>query len=224
MRIEKIVIGSYYHIFLRGNNKRDIFHDDKDYIRFIFLLLFSQSPLCIARGNVGHYVSQYTRHSVFSIRKKTVEDLVKNRYVELVNFTLMPNHFHLTVYEKDENGIARYMQKILNAYTKYYNARYDTTGHLFAGPYQYRRVKDDNHLSYLSAYIHYNQRGIREWRNKEHLYPWSSFQDYAVKSRWGDILQNKIIMQKFSNKKDYKEFVIKSGAKAHLGADNTFHT
>jgi len=109
------------------------------------------------------------------------------------------------------------MQKVLNAYTKYYNTRHGTSGHLFEGPYNYRHVKDDEQLAFLSAYIHRNPRELKECAGKEHEYKWSSFQDYIGKNRWGELLSNEVIMQKFESKKDYKKFVAKSGAKAQLG-------
>ena len=144
---------------------------------------------------------------------------MQERFVELVNFSMMPNHFHLTVYNKKADGISQYMQKVLNAYTKYYNERYGKTGHLFEGPYKYRHIKDNNQLAFVSAYIHRNPRELKNWRGKEHKYIWSSFQDYVGENRWGELLRNKIIMKRFNSGKDYKEFVAKSGAKAHLGED-----
>lgn len=214
MRIEKIIPNTYYHLFLRGNNKQEIFHNDSDRARFLFLILFSQSPISL--GNSQHYTSHFIKHRMFNTKKDTRNSILEQRYINLVNFSLMPNHFHLTVYEKDGSGIQRYMQRVLNAYTKYYNTRYDKTGHVFSGPYQYRRVLDDNHLAYLSAYVHYNPRELKEWRGREHLYPWSSFQDYAEKNRWGQFLVPTPILDRFESGNDYKMFVVQSGAKAHI--------
>ena len=43
MPIRKInfIIGEYYHIYNRGSNKQEIFHDKKDYERFVDLLIAS---------------------------------------------------------------------------------------------------------------------------------------------------------------------------------------
>ena len=218
MRLIKIIPGEYYHVFLRGNNKQIIFHDTQDYVRFLFLILYTQSANSFS-GNVSYYTRRYTKHRVFGITEETLSKITGGREVILANFALMSNHFHLTVHEKDSGGIARYMQRILNAYTKYYNTRYDKKGHLFEGPYQYRHVENDNKLAFLSAYIHRNPRELRGWRGREHTYPWSSFQDYAINNRWGKLLDHDYITRRFDNKKDYREFVNKSGAKAHLGED-----
>ncbi|MBU3942436.1 hypothetical protein KKA24_00465, partial [Patescibacteria group bacterium] len=68
-------------------------------------------------------------------------------------------------------------------------------------------------LLYLSAYVHNNVRELKGWNKKEHLYPWSSFQDYVKENRWGELLKIEIILDQFSNKEEYKSFVQKSGAK-----------
>ena len=105
------------------------------------------------------------------------------------------------------------MQKILNAYTKYINVKYKKSGHLFQGPYKAVHIKDNRQLLHLSAYIHKNHNELREWRNKEDLYPWSSYQDYIKENRWADLLVTDIITGQFKNKKEYYQFVKTSTAK-----------
>jgi len=206
-----IVKGEYYHVLGRGNNKQDIFLDERDYVRFLLLILYLQSPISIR--NMDRHVTHFVQHRVLHIDEKEIAEIVQGRYVELVNFSLMPNHFHLTLFCKEDGGISQYMQRVLNAFTKYHNTKYEKVGHLFQGPFKAFVVDDDNQLSYLSAYIHRNSREIKEWRNKEHLYPWSSFQDYAGENRWGKLLAHEIITKKFKDGKEYKEFVEHSGAK-----------
>ena len=211
MRKIKIVPGEYYHIYNRGNNKQPIFRDEKDWARLLFLIIYFQSPLIFR--NIGRQIAHFVRHSVFNISDEIVEEIVKNRVVELVNFTLMPNHFHLIVHELKERGISQYMQRVLNAYTKYFNTKYKNSGHLFQGPFRIVHIKDDEQLIYLSAYIHRNPREIKEWVNKEHTFPWSSYQDCINKNRWGELLKIDIITEQFSSGEKYKSFVETSGAK-----------
>jgi putative transposase len=150
---------------------------------------------------------------VFSISAKLTQKIEKNRYVDLVAFTLMPNHFHLIVYEKEESGISRYMQRVLNAYTKYFNTKYKKSGHLFQGPYQFTRVEDNNQLLHLSAYIFRNPRELKNWSGKESKYLWSSYQDHLYRNRWGALLKFQIISEQFKNSKEYGEFVKSNSAK-----------
>jgi putative transposase len=211
MRREKIIQGEYYHTFNRGNNKQPIFNNEKDQIRLLFLILYLQSPLTFY--NISRQTNYFVKHRVFNTSTKKI---VENRYIELVAFTLMPNHFHLILHELKEGGISQYMQRVLNAYTKYFNTKYNISGHLFQGPFQTIRIKDDDQLLYLSAYIHRNIREIKDWTDKEHLFPWSSYQDYIGINRWKELLKKDIISEQFPNSKKYKSFVEKSGAKESL--------
>lgn len=211
MRKIKIVPGEYYHIYNRGNNKQPIFRDEKDWARLLFLIIYFQSPLIFR--NIGRHVAHFVQHSVFNISNETTEEIIKNRSVELINFTLMPNHFHLIIRGLKENGISQYMQRVLNAYTKYFNTKHKTSGHLFQGPFQVVYVENDNQLLYLSAYIHRNPREIKEWVDKEHLFPYSSYQDCVNKNRWGKLLKTDIITKQFSSQEKYKSFIETSGAK-----------
>ncbi len=150
---------------------------------------------------------------MFDINKETQQKIVKAKFVELTSFCLMPNHFHLIMKEVEENGTARYMQRVLNSYTKYYNTKYHKSGHLFQGPYKAVHVSNNKQLLYLSTYVHRNPRELKEWKNKESDYPWSSYQDLISKNRFEELLVFDIINGQFENKDEYDEFVKTSPAK-----------
>lgn len=218
MRKIKITQGEHYHIFNRGNDKQDIFFEERDWIRFLFLVLYFQSP--VSFENLSRPVSSFVKHRVFNINNQITEKIAVNRYVELTGFAFVPNHFHLMVHEKKENGISQYMQRVLNAYTKYFNTKYKKVGHLFQGPFKAVHVESNEQLLHLSAYIHRNPREIKNWKNREHLYPFSSYQDYFQENRWGKLLENKIIMDQFSSGDDYKKFTDSSGTKKETDNEN----
>jgi len=211
MRNIKIAPGEYYHILNRGVNKQLIFQDISDRVRFLFLILYFQSPIPL--HNISLIVKSFIKHRVFNSDRKIKDEIITGRFVELTSFCLMPNHFHLLVKEVEENGIARYMQRVLNSYTKYYNTKYGKSGHLFQGPYKAVLVENNNQLLYLSTYIHRNPRQLKEWLNKENIYPWSSYQDLVNKNRFEKLLVFNIINGQFKNKKEYDEFIKTSPAK-----------
>ncbi|MDO8657173.1 MAG: transposase [Candidatus Levybacteria bacterium] len=211
MRKISIAEGEYYHIFNRGNNKQIIFFDKRDKIRFLFLIIYFQA--CIFFENIGRQVSYFIENETFNIDRDLEKKLLNKRNVELINFVLMPNHFHLTLCEFKEGGISQYMQRVLCAYTKYFNIKYKKSGHVFQGPYKAVNIENNNQLLYLSTYIHCNPREIPEWKNKEHVYPWSSYQDYIKSNRWGKLLKQDIILKQFSSKEEYSIFIKSSSAK-----------
>ena len=207
MRIVKIAPGEYYHICNRAVNKQTIFHDTGDYFRFLFLILYFQSPMVFQQ--LGRLVKDFVLSRALDIKG----EVVKKRKIELVAFCIMPNHFHLIVKELEEAGIATHMQRVLTAYSKYYNTKYEKSGHVFQGPYRAIHISDDPQLKYLSAYIHRNPRELVGWLNKVDKYQWSSYQDYIGENRWGDLLVPDIVLGQFKNKERYHEFVKMSTAK-----------
>ena len=215
----------YYHLFNRGNLKQEIFRDDADRARFLFLILSFQSPKT-KFYNVRRFtdtLKRFVQHSVLNKTVHTMHDeiisITQSRIIDLVCFALMPNHFHLLVREKEEGGISKYMQRVLNGYTKYWNTKYAQSGHLFQGPFQAVRVEDDHQLRYLSAYIHRNPHELTEWRGRAWEYPWSSYQDYAQDNRWGELLQLDTVRGQYNDGEDYHKFVETSGAKDERDAD-----
>lgn len=212
MRSLKISPGEHYHIYNRGMGKQTIFHDKGDRLRFIFLILYCQSR--IKFQNIYRLVREFSKTLKCSADS---EEIAKNRNVELVAFCLMPNHFHLLLKETEEGGVGQYMQRVLNAYTKYFNTKYEKSGHLFQGPYKAVHITDDQQLLYLSAYIHKNSP---DWET----YVWSSYQDFVEKNRWGNLLTTGVIIDRYENKDEYKSFVQTSTAKEPLDELNVLHS
>ena len=217
MRKEVLAPGEHFHIYNRGVRGEPIFLERADQIRFLFLLLYCQLPLPLTDN--AYHANLFEKHGSFYLhaKREQVNAALQKRRVELVNFSLMTNHFHLTVKAVEDGGVSKYMQRALNAYTKYFNIKHKKEGHLFQGPFQAVHVKGNEQLLHLSAYIHRNPRDIREWRNKEDRYPFSSYPDYAGENRWGELLKSGVVLDQFESPQSYKKFVDTSTAKAIEG-------
>ena len=204
----------YYHVFNRGVDKKVIFIDQGDYERFLFLLLYLQGDFVI-KNLQREFVQHRVLHklNVSSLCKEFEKDICKDRQVEIVNFCIMPNHFHLTVHELQKGGLSKYMHRLLNSYSKFFNTKYERNGHAFQGAYKSVVILHDNQLSYTSAYIHHNPKELQGWNQNPEEYAWSSYQDYIGENRWGNLLKPEIILEKHSSKKDYFDMVSSSGAK-----------
>lgn len=205
-----LAVGEHYHIYSRGVSQSNIFIDESDYLRFIFLMLHQQSNHHIY--NPDKNVESFKKYKLFLPHKSTLEKITSGRCVEIINFALMSNHFHFTLKEVKENGISDYMQRVLLAYAKYFNRKYKRTGHLFESRFQSVHISNNSQLLYLSAYIHKNPKEIKEWRGREIQYPWSSFSDYVESNRWGNLILPDIILGQFTNPDDYKKFVDSSNS------------
>jgi putative transposase len=203
--------GEYYHIYNRGVLKNIIFIDQRDYTRFLLLLLLFQSDTPIY--NISDAVTSFLKRRELNISPKKRKEIGDNKIAELICFTMMPNHFHLIVGESREGGISRYMHKVLMAYSKYFNAKYKRSGHVFQGAYKIVHIEDNDQLLYTSAYVHKNQKELLDWKNRPEKYSWSSYQDYAIENRWGDLLSRDIVLSQFKNQEEYLNWVKDTVAK-----------
>ncbi len=211
MRKMTFVPGEYYHILNRGVRKQELFIDIRDYIRFLFLILYFQSPESFI--NIGRFVSYFVKHRVFNISTDEYNKIIKKREVNLHAFCIMPNHFHLLLSENIERGISRYLQRVQDSYGKYFNTRYSKSGHVFEGPFRAVYIENNEQLLHLSAYIHRNPIELKDVRNNYKNYLWSSYVDYVSGSRWRQCLVHELITGQFNTTDKYSTFVETNPAK-----------
>lgn len=212
MRKISFAPNEYYHLCGRGVDKREIFYDDRDRTKFLFLLLHLQSPIRI--NNTSFYVSSFLKTGNFTIGEKKVKEIIKGRHVEVVSFSLMPNHFHILVKNLEDQIVSVYMHRVLTSYSKYFNTKYKKTGHVFEGPYRAVHIDNNNHLLHASAYVHKNPIGIDSKETVDYeKYPWSSYPDFIQKNRWGELLKTGVILEQFKSQDSYKNFVSTSKTK-----------
>jgi len=182
-----------YHIFNRGVDKRDIFSDDSDRQRFL---------ACLYHFNDTAQVRNIDR--VCDIQSRTNDD--REKLVEILAFSLMPNHFHLLVKPLVEDGVSEFMKKLGIGYTHYFNIKNERSGSLFQGKYKFVQVEDDKQLSYIPFYIHFNPAELIEpqWKNRIihdrnrlisflRSYQWSSLGDYLGYNRFSNIIDKSIL-------------------------------
>lgn len=217
-RLIDIAPGEYYHIYNRGVVKKNIFNSEKDYSRFLFLLLVLQAPLDLK--NVSRLMKDFSRNLNISdvLNQNEILEIIKERYIEVIVFTLMPNHFHILVKENKDGGISKYLHRVLTAYTMYFNIKNETCGHLFQGPYKIVHIKNDRQLMHVSAYIHRNPLQLGWKLSNLDNYKWSSYRDYIGPNRWGDLIERHILLDRFTLKGEdtYKYFVETSSAKSEF--------
>lgn len=157
---------SYYHIYNRGVNKRKIFLDGQDYRVFLNLLkrYLSKEEIKDTKGRL--YDSMFGQ-------------------IELLAFCLMPNHFHLLVYQKDSEAMSKLIHKISGSYTLYFNKKYKRSGPLFQDRFKASQILIDEYLIHISRYIHLNPSNYLSWE-------YSSLPYYTGKLNAGWVMPDKI--------------------------------
>lgn len=145
-RIKVYVPGAYYHVYNRGVEKRLIFQDDRDYA--VFLNLFKR------------YLDS---ESYFDPSNREYPKYADG--VDPLAYCMMPNHFHLLFYLKDDESLKKLMQSVCTAYVRYFNERYKRVGPLFQDRFKASHILDEVYLQHISRYIHLNPR---DWRTSLH--------------------------------------------------------
>ena len=144
--------GVVYHIFNRGNNKENIFIEEKNYIFFLSLVKKYISPIadiyayCLLKN---HF------HLALHIKDKELltEKQIQKPYLAFSN--------------------------LFNSYSKAINKVYNRNGSLFQEHLHRIRVEDEEYLMQLIAYIHLNpvkHKFTNEFKN----YKYSSYQAYTT--------------------------------------------
>lgn len=136
----------FYHVYARGANKRRIFLDEEDFLKFLQLLERYLSPED-ARNQYGvPYPNFYNK-------------------VDLLAYCLMPNHFHLLIYQRQVHMLTSLMQSVMTSYSRYFNLKYKRTGPLFESRFRASAILDDTYLEHITRYIHLNPR---QWSDYEY--------------------------------------------------------
>lgn len=134
-----------YHIFNRGVDKRHIFFDNSDYLRFY--------------NSLKYFNTVEPTTSLFEsirISKNSIKQKPQNCLVRIHAYCLLPNHFHLLVTQISDVGISEFMKRVGGGYTSYFNERYERSGSLFQGTFKRAHIGTNEKLLYISAYINYN--------------------------------------------------------------------
>lgn len=131
-------VDEYFHCYNRGTEKRTVFIDNQDFNYFQKSLELYNTDSSL--GKLRLYGEPVKRYEI----------------VEMVSYSLLPNHFHLLLKEKAEHGISKFMQRVGVGYTMYFNEKYKHSGGLFQGSYKSKHIETDQDLRQLLAYVTHN--------------------------------------------------------------------
>lgn len=167
--------GAVYHIYNRGINKQTIFFNTSDYNRFMSLW------------------EKYTEPIAYSYA-----------------FCIMPNHFHFMIRIKEltdlrqlpkvvELGesdikyyISRQFSNLFNAYSRYFNLKYERDGKVFKERFKRKEVLTDAYFTKLIEYIHTNpvKHGIvDDFKYYEYSSFWMHLRDEPTRLRRDEVIE-----------------------------------
>jgi len=194
MRKQPIVTGECYHIYNRGVDKRDIFKDKKDLLRFV------------------ESVQEFNRidgvTSLANLRKTNQiapKALSGNPLVSIIACCLNPNHFHFILRQLVDGGIAKFMQKLQGGYTYYFNVKNSRTGVLFQGPFKSHHIGNEDYFNKIVGYVNKNYKIHKIPKNKLNLV-FASDSEYE-NNNFKIVLkeEGERILEIFGGEKDFKK-------------------
>ncbi|MBU3925922.1 transposase [Patescibacteria group bacterium] len=191
MRKTQFANNEYYHIFNRGVDKREIFSEYDDLSRF-----FQSMDEFNIIDPIGSIFENFFR----KIERPVSEN---ERLVNFTCYCLNPNHYHFILKQVSDKGIEKFMQRLGNGYTKYFNNKHGRSGSLFQGTYKSVHINSNEYLLHLSVYVNLNnkihQLGDSVSKSK------SSWEEYVNPSICG-FCEKDIVLGQFNNFSEYQEF------------------
>lgn len=203
MRLFPFISGQYYHVYNRGVDKRTVFLRYGHYHRFISTI---DSIL-----NTGSATPRLKYNQSLALKLK----------VEIIAYTLMPNHYHFLIKQLLDDGITEFMHKLDTSYTKYINLNLHRTGRLFENTFKAKRLENDEIFLHVARYIHLNAIIARVVPSLE-LWPWSSYLETIGKRESSFCNINEILkyFPESNAQQTYEDFVTNQRAYAQLLHDS----
>ncbi len=219
----KLANGEIYHIYNRGVEKRTVFLSECDYLRFIHDLFEFNDTEPVPQSNIRLLlrrpgeVDSKRLNQCLGVRPPNIKKR-RELLVELMTFSLMPNHYHLLVRQLIDGGTSLFMKKIGAGYTNYFNLKYERVGPLFQGVFKMALIKNEDHFLFIPHYIHLNCLDREEPKWREGIienagramgvlgdYRWSSYLDYIGIKNFPSVTQRDFLMEFLGGPGNYKK-------------------
>ena len=219
-RKEKFATGEIYHVVIRAIDDNIIFKNIDDYYRGVFSIYeFNNLKTVVIRDR------RKARSRIKKILKKANKDPQlapdsRDKMVEVLAFCFMPNHLHLLLRQIKDDGIVRFMRKLGAGYGGYFNKKYNRKGYVFQNRFVAVRIKNEEQLKIVWAYIHTNPISLIEpnWKEKGihnlnkvikflENYKWSSHLDYLGVTNFPSVTERKLIAEIINGQKGCKKFL-----------------
>jgi len=210
----QLVNGEFYHIVSRAVGDTVVFDNEKDFYRGIFSIYEFNNKNCVSVWKRRKKINQEKK------QRSTLPNLdERERFVDILAFSFMPNHLHLILKQLKDNGISEFMKKVNGGYAKYFNEKYKRKGHLF-DKFRAVHIENDEQLKNTFVYVHTNliskiepgwkEKGVKDTQkvkkflenNKRH-----SYLDYLGKKNFPSVTQRDFLSELIGSPKGCKVWV-----------------
>ncbi len=103
--------------------------------------------------------------------------------MRVLAYCLMPNHFHLVLWPREDGDLSRWMQWLLTAHVRRYHQHHASRGHIWQGRFKAFPIQQDEHLLTVWRYVEANPVRAGLVRRGED-WTWSSLAEWCDGVRW----------------------------------------
>ena len=132
--------GSFYHIYNRGNNKQDIFFEEKNCDLFL--------------KNFDKYLSAFVDVYAYCLMPNHFHFLIKIK--EYQTSEVLKTSEVLTRGSKKLTPVEKAFKDFFISYAKSINKAYNRTGSLFQAKFKKKEITDNSYFTAIIQYIHAN--------------------------------------------------------------------
>jgi putative transposase len=76
--------------------------------------------------------------------------------MRILAYCLMPNHFHLVLWPRNDGDLSRWMQWLQTTHVRRYHEHFHGSGHVWQGRFKAFPIQDDEHLLAVLRYVERN--------------------------------------------------------------------
>lgn len=235
-RREQFINGEFYHVVIRGIDGKLLFKNIDDYYRSIFSIYefnninpveilkrrkeIQRFKNSMKKKSSGAPSSPQSPNSQILIKSLKMSDK-RELLVDVVAFSLMPNHIHLLLKQIEDGGITKFMQKLGGGYGNYFNKKYHRKGYVFQNAFTAVHIENDRQLKIVLNYIHINAISLIEpkWKEKgikniekvikflENEFRWSSCFDYIGKKNFPSVTEREFMLKVMDEERGCKDAI-----------------
>ncbi|OGK57311.1 hypothetical protein A3J15_01310 [Candidatus Roizmanbacteria bacterium RIFCSPLOWO2_02_FULL_38_10] len=190
----------FYHIYNRTVGNEILLKDNYDFKRCISLIDYY-------RYDTSMSYSFFLRSDPSEQKIYLKKHQAVNPHVEILAYSMMPNHYHFLLKQNNSNGIKRFISNYQNGLAKYINTRRKRHGAFFCNMFQAVRIESEQQLLHVSRYIHLNP--VTSYLidiNDLSKFDKTSFPVY-IKEMNNTFVSPDLILAYFKDRDSYKKFV-----------------
>lgn len=103
------------------------------------------------RGNRKRVVFQDEED--YRVFLEYVEQNCEKWNVNVVTYSLLPNHYHLVLQQLEGNNLSKFMHCVGTSFSMYINNKYGLVGHVFQGRYKSKLIDSQRMLNAEIEYV-----------------------------------------------------------------------